>query len=116
MPIFMPKNISPWVFVGLDLSEPKMAQTFFKIICNHYNVDPERIKYRSKNQNESNVKKAICYYLAYHFNYSEHKIAREFELGIKRDCVHHHKVHYKQLMEIKYKDVMELHEKLKPLL
>lgn len=112
----MSKKISPWVFVGLDLSEPKVVQNFFLIICRHYNTDIEGLKSRSKNKNISSAKKAICYYLYYHFNYSEQEIADNFKLGIKRVCVHHHKATYKTFMEFKYKDVMDLHEKLKPLL
>lgn len=112
----MPTKINPWVFVGLDLSEPRRVRTFLEVICNHYNLKLEDLKVRNQSQRYANAKKAICYYLNEHFNYSEHKIANNFELGIKRECIHYHKNHYKKLMEFKYSDVVELNEKLKPLL
>jgi hypothetical protein len=108
----MNNNISPWVVVGLNMSKESRIKSFVTTICKHYKISESDLKLKSRKQSIVNAKKALAFYLHHNFRLTEQQIADEFKLGISRSCIHHHKVDFRRLLEVKDPDVVSLQSKL----
>jgi hypothetical protein len=108
----MNNNISPWVVVGLNMSKENRIKSFITTICKHYKVSEKDLSLKSRKQSIVNARKALSFYLHYTFRMTEQRIADEFKLGITRSNIHHHKVDFRRLLEVKDPDVVSLQSKL----
>lgn len=108
----MDNNISPWVVVGLNMSRESRIKSFITTICKHYRISENDLKVKSRKQSIVNARKALSFYLNNNFGYTEQQIADEFKLGISRSNIHHHKVDFRRLLEVKDPDVVSLQSKL----